>query len=358
MERSFIVQSSNLYEIPPHSLTIWYEGTQHTIRIPLDTLAGSNFHKKFAGLVDQWHNNMSDDGQLKQSPFEISKNLHELIWGKCRSIVETHPKTDVPARYSLQDLIQPPTVYLTFVKSAASDKDVIVRVEEASTGSREWVTSRLADRNTENVNIYGWGTAPCPMKDLPTSITTQNFKARELFVAKTANLTSPYQQVHASTGEKFFFKPRLDIMEPEFNREVSILDTITSLKLHNTLRISPFRGFVVLENGLAAGMLFDWLESSPLAIRTKLGDETLHRKWQDQVGATVNTLHEHNIIWGDVNVHNILIDANDDAWVIDFGGNCNVEFVGEELKETYEGDKQGLQRVFEEWLPAKVKAEK
>jgi RIO-like serine/threonine protein kinase len=66
----------------------------------------------------------------------------------------------------------------------------------------------------------------------------------------------------------------------------------------------------------------------------------------------VRELHRCGIVWGDVNVHNIFIDANGDAWVIDFGGNCNVEFIDEELKETHEGDIQGLRRVFEEWLPA------
>lgn len=66
-------------------------------------------------------------------------------------------------------------------------------------------------------------------------------------------------------------------------------------------------------------------------------------------------LHRHKIVWGDVNVHNIFIDANNDAWVIDFGGNCNVQFVDEELKETYQGDIQGLHRIFEEWISARDK---
>lgn len=63
----------------------------------------------------------------------------------------------------------------------------------------------------------------------------------------------------------------------------------------------------------------------------------------------VKELHLHKIIWGDVNIHNIFVDVNADAWVIDFGGNCNVQFVDEELKETYEGDIQGLRRIFEEY---------
>jgi hypothetical protein len=40
-----------------------------------------------------------------------------------------------------------------------------------------------------------------------------------------------------------------------------------------------------------------------------------------------------------------------DAWTIDFGGMNNVEFVDDDLRETMEGDEQGLRRLFKEWLP-------
>jgi RIO-like serine/threonine protein kinase len=78
---------------------------------------------------------------------------------------------------------------------------------------------------------------------------------------------------------------------------------------------------------------------------------SFHKLWQEQVEATVKELHRQKIVWGDVNVHNIFIDTNANAWVIDFSGNCNVQFVDKELKETYEGDMQGLRRIFKEWMP-------
>lgn len=159
------------------------------------------------------------------------------------------------------------------------------------------------------------------------------------------------QQVHTTTGTQFFFKPRLDRMAPEFDREVSVLDAIISCGLDRTLKVSPFKGLVLLDNSLVAGMLFGWLDGSPLAEHLEMSNPSSHNLWQEQVEATVKELHRHKIVWGDVNVHNIFIDANADAWVIDFGGNCNVQFVNEELKETYEGDIQGLRRIFEEWIP-------
>ena len=159
------------------------------------------------------------------------------------------------------------------------------------------------------------------------------------------------QQVHTATGTQLFFKPRLDIMAPEFDREVSVLGTIRDCGLNRTLKVSPFKGLVLLDNGLVAGMVFDWLDGSPLAEHPELSNVGFQKLWQEQVEATVEELHRYEIVWGDVNVHNIFIDTNADAWVIDFGGNFNVQFVDEELKETFEGDIQGLRRIFEEWIP-------
>lgn len=158
------------------------------------------------------------------------------------------------------------------------------------------------------------------------------------------------QQVYTTNGTRLFFKPRLDFKAPEFDREVSVLGAIISFGLDRKLRVSPFRRLVLLDNGLVAGMLFEWLEGWPLAEYPELSNLSLHKLWQKQVEDIVKELHRHKIVWGDVNVHNIFIDENANAWVVDFGGNCNIQFVDEELKETYEGDIQGLHRVFEEWL--------
>lgn len=53
---------------------------------------------------------------------------------------------------------------------------------------------------------------------------------------------------------------------------------------------------------------------------------------------------------------NVAVDEAMDAWIIDFGGMNNVEFVDEEKRETFEGDWQGIRRLFQEWLPSRVKA--
>jgi serine/threonine protein kinase len=43
-------------------------------------------------------------------------------------------------------------------------------------------------------------------------------------------------------------------------------------------------------------------------------------RWADQIRKSVQSLHQSGVIWGDGKPDNVLIDANDDAWLIDFGG--------------------------------------
>lgn len=78
----------------------------------------------------------------------------------------------------------------------------------------------------------------------------------------------------------------------------------------------------------------------------------LNKKWEQQVINTVTLLHTHGIVWGDVNPYNVAIDEDMNAWVIDFGGRNTPEFVDGDKAETKEGDWQGVQRFFGEWLPA------
>jgi hypothetical protein len=355
MERPYNVHSSNFFEGSPHTMTVWCAGTQCSISIPLDTLVGTNFHLVYTGYLAKL-GETDDNGLPKHSPFKILEALENLVRTKCMPFFEAYTTRETSERESLQDCIQPPTLHVTIAKEACSEDEVIAKSVGDFPNSYPWDTFRIAHANSNITNSYSWGTAPVTKDDLYIGTTVQKFKASELFMTRKATLISLMQQVHTTTGTQLFFKPRLDVMAPEFDREVSVLSAIVSYGLHRTLRVSPFKGFVLLDNGLITGMLFDWLEGSPLAEHPELQNPRLHKIWQEQVEAIVNELHQHKIVWGDVNVHNIFIDANADAWVIDFGGNCNVQFVDEELKETYDGDRQGLRRIFEEWLPSRTRA--
>jgi tRNA A-37 threonylcarbamoyl transferase component Bud32 len=339
MKTPYVALKTDFFGSPPHTLIVICAATQFVISIPLDSLIGTAFHATYAGHISKL-DEKNDVGLPKHPIFESLRPLEQLVCTQCISIFETYTTTS--ESFSLQDYVQPAIFHLSIARDASSQNGVIAETVETSK-----ITQTMGDTN----NSYSWGLGPVKIQELNASATVERFNASELFMNSNVTKAGLMQQVFTTTGKKFFFKPRMDLMMPEFDREVSVLRSIASCGLDKTLRISPFAGFVLLDNGLVAGMVFDWLEGAPLAEQTALQNQKFHGAWKEQVEAIVRELHRHSIVWGDVNVHNIFIDSNAAAWVIDFGGNCNVRFVDEAIKETYEGDKQGIRRVFDEWLP-------
>lgn len=66
------------------------------------------------------------------------------------------------------------------------------------------------------------------------------------------------------------------------------------------------------------------------------------------VQSVVHKLHELDIVWCDAKTANILLDKNDDLWVIDFGGGGTPGWVDRKLMDTKEGDLQALRRILED----------
>lgn len=60
---------------------------------------------------------------------------------------------------------------------------------------------------------------------------------------------------------------------------------------------------------------------------------------------SIQLLNKQGLIWGDGKPSNIIIDEQDDAWLIDFGGGYTDGWVDKELSETVEGDEQALAEI-------------
>ena len=75
-----------------------------------------------------------------------------------------------------------------------------------------------------------------------------------------------------------------------------------------------------------------------------LPPETLSR-WAHELDACVAELHEAGVVWGDAKPDNILVDADDNIWIVDFGGSYTPNWVDKEKSETVEGDWQGVANI-------------
>lgn len=93
-------------------------------------------------------------------------------------------------------------------------------------------------------------------------------------------------------------------------------------------------------------VLMTYIEGKYTLSRIPIGTQPrIVSEWIRQVRQTVEALHRNDIIWGDVKPENVLIDRDENAWVLDFGGGWTDGWVSERLHDTKEGDLEGLNNI-------------
>jgi len=156
-------------------------------------------------------------------------------------------------------------------------------------------------------------------------------------------------RVRAKDGSVYFFKPCRD--EHQFEREVRITSQIKEFDLHQALPVSHLHSIVV-RGKFVFGLIFELIHHDHGSLDVEHMADVIPAsvdQWEQQVKDILETLHAHDIVWGDVQPGNIMVDHDGNACVIDFGGSYSPGFIPEELAETKEGDWVGFRRVFE-WL--------
>lgn len=133
----------------------------------------------------------------------------------------------------------------------------------------------------------------------------------------------------------------------------NLADDDRTLLLH---RIPMLQGYVTHPaNGVVLGFLREWIPSD-LSLRdlrdlneagngAQASPRALRRKWADQIKETTKSLHSIGVVWGDVKASNVIVDSQNNACLIDFGGGWTEGWVDEDLKETVQGDEQGVARL-------------
>jgi len=159
----------------------------------------------------------------------------------------------------------------------------------------------------------------------------------------------PRKVRRVGTAEVFFFKAGFKCHG--HLREIDILSQIDrSGKFDPPFRTSRLMGLVVWGDGdnkgaSLMGILLEYIEGDTLAGRMEAVSVATRLKWLRQVQTTVGRLHELGIVWGDVKPDNIMINAEEDAVVVDFGGGYTPEYIEPELQQTIQGDLVGLDHM-------------
>lgn len=135
-------------------------------------------------------------------------------------------------------------------------------------------------------------------------------------------------------------------------REMDMLVKLADAEADGIDIASPrLLGYIMhADTGLIIGFLREWVNASPRGrtmdhIQMKTVPYSVRERWAEQLEETLERMHEIGLVWGDCKPVNIIIDKDDDAWLIDLGGNCTLGWVDRNVMETVEGDAQGLSRI-------------
>ncbi len=156
---------------------------------------------------------------------------------------------------------------------------------------------------------------------------------------------------NVNTDQEYFFKAAYD--QHGFQREIEVLARIQNIAEKGlALQTSRIVGLVHWDGQetVLMGMLLERIDGPTLFDAASYASAADKRKWMDQINETVNKLHEHGLVWGDVKPDNVMIGPSGDAILIDFGGGCTLEYIDLQLRETREGDLQGIMKMRTELL--------
>jgi tRNA A-37 threonylcarbamoyl transferase component Bud32 len=312
--------------------TVLLGTTRFRIKVELAQVKGTSFGTEILQQLEIW----------KGLPWGKARNepISDLIYQHCLPLLERlAPQTSLQD-LSLESFLHSPTYNLELVRGGSAE-DIRIQGADACLYTPAFFTS------------------PMRTADLPSACTAvPHFQARDISIAPTlaeSQTVSAIQgRVVTAARRALYFKPRLSLREPEFERELRILSRITDTGLAARLRVPTLHGIVV-SNEYTIGMLMTLITSSKAGTHLRSpglqGRSEMHGKWEEQLTEIIRELHAHGIVWGDVHPMNVVIDEAMDAWAVDFGGMNNVEFVDDGKRETVEGDWQGIKRIFRDWLP-------
>ncbi|KAF2171412.1 hypothetical protein M409DRAFT_18528 [Zasmidium cellare ATCC 36951] len=175
--------------------------------------------------------------------------------------------------------------------------------------------------------------------------------AADLTVLSESDEIAPIHPTLVKYQKKEYFLKVVDnTQHAPLKRELQVMKRIEAEGLQNEFRVPLLRGLVHFHDDEKniMGFIMDAITTpTPLTKMLDTGvDEDKRLKWADEAARMVDVLHQHDIIWGDAKGDNFVVDQNEELWIIDFGGSYTEGWIDEKLKETEEGDEQGVTKVW------------
>ena len=135
------------------------------------------------------------------------------------------------------------------------------------------------------------------------------------------------------------------------SREIQVLDQINRVHLCSSSRVPRLKGLIGSTEGVI-GFVMDYIETSLQyphlgSLENYVTDVARGRreKWANQINSTLDDLHRNSLVWGDAKPSNILLDKDDNAWLIDFGGSRTEGWVDAAYQESVQGDRHASTRI-------------
>jgi hypothetical protein len=140
------------------------------------------------------------------------------------------------------------------------------------------------------------------------------------------------------------------LAEVNLERELAKLQKIWEAcsRTGTSVRVLQLRGYVMhADSGAVIGPLRERDPSGSRGRTLREVDVSAVPKatrfsWAAHIGKTVDWLHSIGLVWGDGKQDNVIVDEDDQIWLIDLGGGWTEGWVKAELADMAEGDHQAL----------------
>ncbi|RSL94799.1 hypothetical protein CDV31_014163 [Fusarium ambrosium] len=188
----------------------------------------------------------------------------------------------------------------------------------------------------------------------PAGLSLPRYLSKDIMIEEE-NLGGIFSAAKARVGSRILFCKAFagGINHSNLDKEVETHHKIhqACIKAGVQIQIPQLRGLIVhADSGAVIGFLRDFIEPGPYGgtlseIRLRTVPEKLRQKWLLQISETMGFLHSFGLFWGDGKAANVVIDPNNDAWLIDLAGGWTNGWVHKNHTGTMEGENQALRRM-------------